>query len=362
MSIEQRLRAASEDAREMVRHVDVPSPQSRRSGWMIAVATGVAVFLVGAVGWLLAVSQADDPHIIGTVTSTFTTATSLPPTGMSGKEACDLLIRSAGPWPLAQRRGPDDVGFHGNDWGAAGCSIGWDDGYDKLHFFTRVEATSSDQARQLLGQDLLQEGAAEEWVEVRPGVWTAAREQDERSYGAVAVSDDPRFFVVTYLDIASALAVADAVVAEMRGTEEPTAPVAPVDPANTPACDVLVAASAPWPLESPSSTAVNREWGGGGCAIRRSGYWDDLTLLTRFRETTSIDQAEQLLTQDLLPGVTLDWAPAGTGVWTATFDNEVRPFGAVAISKEPYFFVVTYRDVDSALAVAEAVRALLGDT
>jgi hypothetical protein len=61
MTIDQRLRAAAEDAREVARHVDIPMWRAPRRQWATALAATVIVLLLGAAAWWLAGSSADGP-------------------------------------------------------------------------------------------------------------------------------------------------------------------------------------------------------------------------------------------------------------------------------------------------------------
>lgn len=58
------------------------------------------------------------------------------------------------------------------------------------------------------------------------------------------------------------------------------------------------------------------------------------------------------------------WDPAGAGRWVATFDHDravpsSRPFAAVATFLEPYLFIVTARDAETALRLSDAVQSVL---
>ena len=73
MTIDQRLRSAAEEARERVRHLDVPPLAPRRPGWVVAVATGAAVLIVAAAVWLLGLAANDEPPVVDSVPSTVAT-------------------------------------------------------------------------------------------------------------------------------------------------------------------------------------------------------------------------------------------------------------------------------------------------
>lgn len=94
--------------------------------------------------------------------------------------------------------------------------------------------------------------------------------------------------------------------------------------------------------------SVNDVWDGG---------WNDRHLLFRTVSTTGAD-ATELLREDPLAGADVEWDVVASGVWVGTAEAR-SPLYAVAVSAEPYFFIVTGGDVDRTRAVAEAVLAEL---
>lgn len=103
------------------------------------------------------------------------------------------------------------------------CALGSDRGFSDPHLWIRKEPTTLQQADRLL---LIQPILTAEWTEIETGMWLGRGEglimacltcdAETDRWSAVAVSDDPRFFVVTQATDEDAIRLARAVLAELR--------------------------------------------------------------------------------------------------------------------------------------------------
>lgn len=146
-----------------------------------------------------------------------------------------------------------------------------------------------------------------------------------------------------------------------------TAPFSePVSPVSIDVCDLLARATATagQPVGSRTSPHESTTWEAAVCV--HDGWdsgWDWRHLLFR-QVPTSIEEARLLLaSEDLLEvGSDLEWKLERPGIWIASVtDSRDTRFSAVAVSSDPYFFIVTYRDLDDSLAVADGVLTELAE-
>lgn len=155
--------------------------------------------------------------------------------------------------------------------------------------------------------------------------------------------------------------VALAMVLARGSVAEPAVdPLTPVDP-----CLLIEQASdrAGLHITNPPGADFRHEhgtWDAATCALGWDGSWADRHLLIR-EVATSLAEAGTLVSRgDLLDGVDgLAWEAQRPGFWVLTQDPP-RGFQAVAVSADPYFFIVTDGSLVDAMAVAEAVLIELG--
>lgn len=137
-------------------------------------------------------------------------------------------------------------------------------------------------------------------------------------------------------------------------------------PGDIRACELLIGATARagQPPGSMTRRHGSTPWNGDVCSHDDwDSGWDFRHILVRTVPTT-MEEARLILERsdvfttfpaEIEVPMSLRWSVEGPGLWTA----EARGFHAVAISSEPYFLIVTYRDLGEARAVAEAAIAEL---
>lgn len=135
------------------------------------------------------------------------------------------------------------------------------------------------------------------------------------------------------------------------------------------ACDVLVAAFGP--NEVPNGTSGDHgltAWGGHVCVNDSwDGGYNDRHLLLRL-SSTSTDEARALIADSsnwasstTTPSLDVVWTELAHEVWLGT-----SPYAgggtaaAIAVSHDPYFFIVTEEEAWRALGTAHEVAAVLG--
>lgn len=149
-------------------------------------------------------------------------------------------------------------------------------------------------------------------------------------------------------------------------------------PANLDACTVLESALRNHPLQRVVGGDHGRTvWGAHVCANDSwDGSYQDRHLLIRTQPTT-LAEAQAIIDDPanwaevqrdegyaVLPAV---WRPLSPGLWagSAAADAREQDMDAIAVSREPYFFIVTGRlaweVVEDAVSVAAELGVTLGD-
>ena len=135
-----------------------------------------------------------------------------------------------------------------------------------------------------------------------------------------------------------------------------------VDPSDLNACEIIERA-APLAGHPTGGTIADHGYGVSehACAYNEdaSDRWRDphLVLVTR---AVSSDEAPHVLENFRIAPSKAEWREIGNGKWvTVARWEESYAYTAVAVFDEPYFFVVTERDEESADRLAEAVRHVL---
>jgi hypothetical protein len=168
---------------------------------------------------------------------------------------------------------------------------------------------------------------------------------------AVAVLEAPYLFFVTDNDPYRAMRVAQAAVAELESWEpDPNYVCGLFESAS-----VQVNAFEQYPTGDDSLSEV--------CEAEQGSALNQLHLLWRLPATTLEDAAQLMETADDLPlpgseGVLaeVDWEAFTAGMWIGYgVDAGDTQFFAVAVSTDPYFFVVTHGDRADALEIALGV-------
>lgn len=142
------------------------------------------------------------------------------------------------------------------------------------------------------------------------------------------------------------------------------------DPATVDVCPVLERAIVRLRTSGPQPSGLSRfdhggvpvAWGARVCAHGWDGGWTDPHLLLMPEITPYATAAGLLDSVFVVERGSSEWRPAAMGVWVTTAVDRSSPFSAVAVSAEPYFFVVTKRDPTEARSLAEAVRLELLST
>lgn len=97
-------------------------------------------------------------------------------------------------------------------------------------------------------------------------------------------------------------------------------------------------------------------WGALGCGAIYDGGWNNAHVLIRLEPSSSQDHflLERIFTREIV-----SWTRDGPDIWLGHGEEEARPlnvtWSAVAVFAEPYFFVVTERNDDTARRLAQAV-------
>lgn len=104
-------------------------------------------------------------------------------------------------------------------------------------------------------------------------------------------------------------------------------------------------------------------WEAHGCAYGYDGGWNDPHLLLRAR-ATSAEEATGLIDSWVGPPAVLQWTKIAGMSWEGDSGESDRVWSAVAVSYEPYFFVVTGRDRRAArlLSLEVEYELFLGHT
>jgi len=161
-------------------------------------------------------------------------------------------------------------------------------------------------------------------------------------------------------------AIEDRLAEAIRGEADATYPL----PAAADVCLVLEKALGMGDRELRFPDHTSPGWHANGCALGWDGGWSDPHLLVRARDTHAAE-AEYIVTRALAEGPTTEAASFaltfGAARWESQGDGVCfadpccpRPWAGVAVSAEPYFFVVTYKTPDETLRLATAVAAELG--
>lgn len=168
--------------------------------------------------------------------------------------------------------------------------------------------------------------------------------------------------------IAALLAVASLGSGGFRGVGPLTATHR--DPATIDVCEVLNAAFLRLGTRAATAAAARTfdhgdtptAWGARICARGWDGSWDNPHLLLLSEPTTRIEADELLDVVFATEREGSAWVREAAGVWIAPAVDRSSGFTAVAVSSDPYFFVVTMGATSDATVLAEAVRLELLST